>query len=83
MVRGKKPLRPGVPKSVSSRIDCKCVYEPPSASWACSAHYLARGGRRGRAPAAAHVYLSGYGSGGCSWEEVVANTLDTEELPNF
>jgi hypothetical protein len=63
MVRGKKPLRPGVPKSVSSRIDCKCVYEPPSASWACSAHYLARGGRRGQAPGAAHVYLPGMGQG--------------------
>ena len=24
MVRGKKPLRSGVPKSVSSRVDCKC-----------------------------------------------------------
>jgi hypothetical protein len=24
MVRGKKPLRSGVPKSVISRVDCKC-----------------------------------------------------------
>jgi len=28
----------------------------PSASWVCSVRYLARGERRGRAPAAAHVY---------------------------
>jgi hypothetical protein len=46
----KNPLLSGVPKSVSSRVNCKCVCQV----WV-------RGG---------------------SWEEV-ANTMDTEELPNF
>jgi hypothetical protein len=58
MVRGKKLLRSGVPKSVSSRVDRRCgthLHLPVGHV------YLARGGRRGRAPLAARVYLPGMG----------------------
>jgi hypothetical protein len=63
MVRGKKPLRSRVRKMSVRWLGVSPVHTPPFASWACSARYLARGGRRGRAPAVAHVNLPGMGQG--------------------
>jgi hypothetical protein len=85
MVRGKKSLRSGVPvpKSVSSRVDCKCgthLYLAVGHVVRASILHTAEDAVELRRQYMCICQI--WGRGG-SREEVVANTLDTEELPNF
>jgi hypothetical protein len=82
MVRGKKPLRSGVPKRVNFRVDCKCDthLHLPVGHVVCAILHAAEDAVELRRQ---YMCICQVRVRGGSWEEVVANTLDTEELPNF
>jgi hypothetical protein len=82
MARGKNPLRSGVPKTVSSRVDCKCgthLHLPVGHVVRAILHTAEDAVELWRQ----HMCICQVWVRGGSREEVVANTLDTDELPNF
>src|ERR1700679_3204866 len=82
MVRGKKPLCSGFPKRVSSRVDCKCgthLHLPVGHVVRAILHATEDAVELRRQ----HMCICQVWVRRDSREEAVANTLDTEELPNF
>ena len=81
MARGKRPLRSGVPKRVSSRVDCKCDthLHLPIGHVVCAILHAAEDAieLRRQYMCICQVWVRG-GS-----RKNVAITLDTEKLPNF